>query len=60
MKTNEWYFKVESVEYGSERFGPYDTEDEAWQGLKRVVERSAQLNDGVEREFTVPYPKEDK
>ena len=27
--SNEWYFKMESDEYGSERFGPYDTEDEA-------------------------------
>ena len=52
-----WYFTVASEEYGTEEFGPYDTEKEAQAVIDRVAEQSIDLNDDVERHFTRPYQR---
>jgi len=53
----QWYFTISSDEYGSEEFGPYDTKEEAQVGIDRVAEKAIDLNDDVERCFSLPYQK---
>jgi len=53
----QWYFTVTSDEFGSEDYGPYDTEQEAQAGIDRVAEKAIELNDDVDRHFTRPYQK---
>jgi len=55
----QWYFTVSSEEYCSEEHGPYDTEQEAREGIDRIAEAAIDLNDGVERHFTRPYRKDE-
>ncbi|MGC2422769.1 MAG: hypothetical protein WA666_00220 [Nitrospirota bacterium] len=55
-----WYFTVASEEYGTEEFGPYDTEEEAQAGIDRVAEEAIELNDDVERHFTRPYQRSER
>lgn len=55
----QWYFRVSSAEYGSEEHGPYDTEQEAREGIDRIAEEAIDLNDDVERHFTRPYRKDE-
>ena len=55
-----WYFTVASEEYGTEEYGPYDTEQEAQAGIDRVAEESIDLNDDVERHFTRPYQRAER
>ena len=50
-----WYFYMESEEHGSEAFGPYATQDEAWDGLRRVATEAQELEDGIERWFQTPH-----
>jgi len=50
-----WHFDVSSDEYGTETYGPYDTEVEAQQGIENVRASAAALNDDIERRFTAPY-----
>jgi hypothetical protein len=55
----DWYFKMTSDEYGTEEFGPYTTEEDAMEGMKRVSYRAAFQNDSVKRLFELPYQKEE-
>lgn len=52
-----WYFEMESEEYGAEEFGPYDTFEYASQGLDRVRNdaEQKQRKDSIIRWFTGPY-----
>ena len=52
---SRWYFDVTSENYGTETYGPYDYEQEAREGLHRVLAKAVELNDGVEREINGPY-----
>ncbi len=52
-----WYFEVSSEDYGVETYGPYDTQEEAEQGIVAVKAKVAELKDGIEREYTEPYQK---
>lgn len=54
-----WYFTVTSERYGSEEYGPYDSEREALQGIARVKIAARDLVDVVEREYGWPYEKEE-
>ncbi len=51
----KWHFNVSSEEFGSETFGPYDDKEQAQAGIDRVRAKVAELNDGIEREFSDPY-----
>lgn len=55
-----WYFTVASEEYGTEEYGPYDSEEEAKAGIDRVAEEAIDLNDDVERHFTRPYQRAER
>jgi hypothetical protein len=50
-----WYFNVTSIAYGKDIYGPYDTKKQAQQGIKSVRAKAAELQDGIEREFSAPY-----
>lgn len=50
---DDWYFTMDGMDV--EEFGPYDTELEALEGIRRVREKGEELGDGVERTFTAPY-----
>ena len=52
-----WYFDTRSRVYGSETFGPYDSEAEAKEGIKRVREAAKALKDDITRIFSQPYQK---
>ena len=56
----KWYFQMESHEYGSETFGPYDSAEEAEAGMERVEVEAVRLNDGIEREFRLILPVDDE
>lgn len=55
-----WYFTVSSEEYGSEEYGPYNTEQEAREGIDRIAEAAIEINDDVERHFTRPYQRAER
>ena len=50
-----WFWDLGSEEYGNDTFGPYDSEEEAMEGIERVQAKSNELNDGIEREYGEPY-----
>ena len=50
-----WHFDVSSDKFGTETYGPYDTEAEAQQGIDNVRASAAALDDDIERRFTAPY-----
>lgn len=52
-----WFFQMSSSEYGNEEFGPYDSEEEAWAGMRRITEGD-EFKDGIERRFRPPFRKE--
>ena len=52
------YLRVNSDEYGSEDYGPYNSLKEALAGAGRIMEKALKLNDGVERWFRVITDKE--
>jgi hypothetical protein len=53
VETGNWHFNVESDEYGSEIFGPYDSFFEAMKGVSRI-QRAARKDD-VERRYSNIY-----
>jgi len=50
-----WYFTVTSDEFGAEDFGPYETKEEAAAGIERVSQQAFAMNDGIERDYTMPW-----
>ena len=57
---SEYYFTVDSDEYGTEEYGPYDTEEEAYAAQERVVAAARGLKDEIQRTFSVLYQKNDE
>jgi hypothetical protein len=55
-----WYFDVSSAEFGTETFGPYDTDVEAQQGIDRVRAEAAALDDDIDRHFSGPYQQSER
>jgi len=53
----EWYFDSYSEEYGTERFGAYDTHEEAQEGITRVQLAASLCRDGIQRTYTAPYER---
>jgi hypothetical protein len=51
----EWYFDSYSDEYGTERFGSYDTTEDALKGIIRVQKKAASLADNIQRFYSAPY-----
>lgn len=49
-----WYWLMES-EIDTEEFGPYDTEEEAIAGTRRVQAEAGSLADGIKRRYSAPY-----
>ena len=49
-ENREWYFHMDE-----ERFGPYDSEQEARDGIKRVQVKAKEVHDGVESHYTAPF-----
>jgi hypothetical protein len=45
------YLRMNSEEYGTEDFGPYETPQEVCDAMLRILGKAALLNDGVERWF---------
>ncbi|KKM75076.1 hypothetical protein LCGC14_1393830 [marine sediment metagenome] len=55
-----FWFTVTSDEYGLEEFGPYDSALEAEKASDRVQAKAEQLDDGVYREYAIPYQKDEE
>lgn len=53
--SDEWYFEVESEEYGCDEYGGYDTEEKAAAAIKRVKAEAQKQKDAVRRTFSDPY-----
>jgi hypothetical protein len=50
---------MSSEEYGAEEFGPYDTEEEALDGITYVQNRALLMDDKVVRQYGEPYSRKD-
>jgi hypothetical protein len=50
-----WYFEIESREYGSKSFGPYESLDEALEGVVRVMRKFLDSADDTDWVFSTPY-----
>ena len=48
-----WRVWVWSEEYGHDFVGPYDSLDDAREGMSRLRESAAELNDGVTRRYAM-------
>ena len=48
---DEWLVYMSSDVYGCEEFGPYDSAQEAGEGIKRLKDKVRELNDGIDREI---------
>ena len=48
---------MESIKYGRDWF-EYETMKEAYEGLSRLVIKCLELNDGIERTFSVEFKVE--
>ena len=52
-----FWFTVTSDEYGTEEYGSYNSELEAEKGSDRVQAKAEQIDDGVFREYSLPYQR---
>ncbi len=48
-----WYFTVIS-DYGTEDYGGYDSFELALEAINRIMRKAHELNDNVERTFSLP------
>ena len=55
----DFWFTVTSDEYWPKEYGPYDFEREAEKGSDRVQAKAERLDDGIYREYSLPYQKEE-
>jgi hypothetical protein len=55
----QWFWVMSSEEYGAEEFGPYDTEEEALDGITYVQNRALLMDDKVVRQYGEPYSRKD-
>jgi len=53
VEDEDWYFTMDGMDV--EEFGPYNTELEALEGIRRIQKRDKESGDGIERVFTAPY-----
>ena len=52
---DEWYFNTYSEEYGWVEYGPYDNVERLELGKGIIMNKAAEMDDGVLRTFTPPY-----
>lgn len=48
-----YYVEMQSEEYGIEEFGPYKSRPEAEEAMERLMQKSVEMNDEVERSFRI-------
>lgn len=52
-----WFFTV-STEFEDKEYGPYESYYKAFEGIEQTKDYTASFNDGIIREFTLPYRKD--